>query len=254
MILIRADTGRPRSAIPARVEFCRCREYYSKALSIIENISIIYRRMSHAAMRAGRSPEDVRLVAVSKTVEADLVREAVEAGQRLFGESRVQEALAKAGELAGLGIEWHMVGHLQKNKAKAAVGLFEAIHSVDSAELLRLIDRHAGQAGKRQRIFLEMNLSGEESKHGAGESALPALVEESAGLENVSVEGLMTIPPYSEEPEDSRAYFRRLRDLAGRYGLKELSMGMTNDFEVAIEEGATLVRIGTAIFGERAHP
>lgn len=205
-------------------------------------------------MRAGRSPEEIRLVAVSKTVDAALVREAVEAGQRVFGESRVQEALAKAGELAGRGIEWHMVGHLQKNKAKAAVGLFEMIHSVDSVELLRLIDKYAAQAGKRQRVLLEVNLSGEESKHGASESSLPALVNESTGLENVLVEGLMTIPPYSEEPEHSRPYFRRLRELAGRFGLKDLSMGMTNDFEVAIEEGATLVRIGTAIFGERSHP
>jgi pyridoxal phosphate enzyme (YggS family) len=209
--------------------------------------------MSHAAMRAGREPGEIRLVAVTKTVGADIIKEAFDAGQRVFGESRVQEALSKAGLLEGLGIEWHMVGHLQKNKAKAAVGLFGLIHSVDSVELLMLLDRQASQAGRPQRVLLEVNVSGEQSKYGVDESVLEGLVRASAKLEGVKVEGLMTIPPYSEDPEKSRPYFRRLRGLGERYGFQELSMGMTGDFEVAIEEGATMVRVGTAIFGERVY-
>jgi pyridoxal phosphate enzyme (YggS family) len=207
--------------------------------------------MSHAAMRGGRKPDAARLVGVSKTVGADKVREAYEAGLRVFGESKVQEAKAKTEELADLDIEWHLIGHLQKNKTKAAVQLFEVIHSMDSLELLKAIDRHAGAEGKVQRVFLQVNVSGEESKYGMAESELASVAGEAAGLGNVKVEGLMTIPPFSDDPEAARTYFRRLYELNKTYGYPELSMGMTGDFEVAIEEGATLVRVGTAIFGER---
>jgi hypothetical protein len=203
-------------------------------------------------MRAGRDPQGVRLVAVTKTVEAERVREAYEAGLRAFGESRVQEAAGKIEALGLKGVEWHLVGHLQKNKAKDAVRLFELIHSVDSAELMAALDRHAGQAGKAQRVLIEVKLSPEETKFGVLEAGVGALLEAAKGFDNIRVEGLMAIPPYSEDPEEARPYFRRLRELAEEHGLKELSMGMTGDFEVAIEEGATMVRIGTAIFGERA--
>lgn len=204
-------------------------------------------------MRAGRDPHDVALVAVSKTVEAGLIIEAVDAGLRVFGESRVQEAARKARELAGRGIEWHMVGHLQRNKAKAAVELFDLIHSVDSEELMRAVDLQAEKAGKVQRVLLQVKLSGEPGKFGAGEAGLEGLVRLSEEMGNLKVEGLMTIPPFFDNPLAARPYFRRLRELGGRYGYQELSMGMTGDFETAIEEGATLVRIGTAIFGERVY-
>ncbi|MDP2168100.1 MAG: YggS family pyridoxal phosphate-dependent enzyme [Thermodesulfovibrionales bacterium] len=220
---------------------------------LIENISGIYKRLSHAAMRAGRNPGDVLLIAVSKGVSVELMREAAEAGLRVFGESRVQEAVKKAAELetASSGIRWHMIGHLQKNKAGAAVGLFELIHSLDSVELASLINRHASGKGKVQRVLMEVNLSGERSKHGIGKDEIGSLIKAAAKMENISVEGLMTIPPYSDDPEASRPYYKELKELADGYGLRELSMGMTGDFEVAVEEGATMVRVGTAIFGER---
>ncbi|GAB4390344.1 MAG: YggS family pyridoxal phosphate-dependent enzyme [Thermodesulfovibrionales bacterium] len=220
-------------------------------MPVIERIGDIYRRIAHAAMRSGREPDDVKLVAVTKTMPAEAVREAVEAGLRAFGESKVQEARAKAAELRGLNIEWHMVGHLQRNKARQAVEIFELIHSVDSVELLELINRAAALAGKVQRVLVQLNLSGEESKSGAREADLAGFLDAAFGMENVIVEGLMTIPPYSEDPGASRPIYRRLRELAQASGLAELSMGMTGDFEVAIEEGATIVRVGTAIFGER---
>jgi pyridoxal phosphate enzyme (YggS family) len=220
---------------------------------VIENISRVYRRISHAAMRGGRPPEDVRLVAVSKTVGEEAVREAYEAGQRLFGESRVQEAQKKAEALADLNISWHMVGHLQKNKAKAAVGIFDLIHSVDSVALLEAIARHAEAAGKVQALLLQAKLSEEEQKHGAGGEEVELMVRRAGALGSVKVEGLMTMPPFFDDPEDARPYFRRLREMNRMYGFPELSMGMTEDFEVAIEEGATLVRVGTAIFGERSY-
>lgn len=220
-------------------------------MPVLENVSLIYKRMSHAAMRAGRGPEEVVLVAVTKTVEAGKIREAVEAGLRVFGESRVQEAAGKAAELEGLNIKWHMVGHLQKNKAAAAVEIFDLIHSLDSVGLAGLLDRHAGRRGKLQRALIQVNLASEESKHGVGEDEVKGLLKAAEGMENLRIEGLMTIPPFFDDPEEARPFYRRLKALADRYGLRELSMGMTNDFEVAIEEGATMVRIGTAVFGER---
>jgi len=218
------------------------------------SIGDIYRRMGHAAMRAGREPDSARLIAISKTVGSDMVRTAYDWGLREFGENRMQEAQRKCDELRDLNITWHMVGHLQSNKARAAVELFELIHSVDSLKLLRLINRHSADVGKVQRVLLQAKLAEEDSKAGADEEAIEEMMEESASLGNVKVEGLMAVPPFFEEPERVRPYFRRLREMAGSFGLSELSMGMTGDFEVAIEEGATMVRIGTAIFGERANP
>ncbi len=219
---------------------------------MVENISDVYKRISHAAMRGGRPPEAVRLVAVSKTVAASAVREAYDAGQRIFGESRVQEAQAKAEELQELeNISWHMVGRLQRNKARHAVGLFALIHSVDSFHLMEEIDRQAGKYGITQKVLLQVKLAEEETKSGISKKGLDELVKKSRELSNVKVEGLMTVPPYFDEPERARPFFKRLRELNNTYGFPELSMGMTGDFEVAVEEGATLVRVGTAIFGER---
>lgn len=219
---------------------------------ISDNVKGVLRRIALAAGRAGREPSEVRLIAVTKTVGAGPIREAAGAGLRTFGESRVQEALEKARGLQGLGIEWHMIGHLQKNKAKAAVEIFEMIHSVDSAELMELLDRYAGRAAKVQRVLIQLKLAPEDvTKHGAGEHALEGLLKRAGGLENIRVEGLMTIPPFYDDPGRARPIYRRLKMLADEYGLKELSMGMTGDFETAVEEGATMVRVGSAIFGER---
>lgn len=226
-------------------------------MSVLDNVSLIYKRMSHAAMRAGRNPEEVMLVAVTKTVDAGRIREAVDAGVRVFGESKVQEAAGKieelreAGELAGLNIIWHMVGHLQKNKAGAAVEVFDLIHSLDSVDLAGLLGRHAARRGKLQRVLIQVKLSEEESKYGVAEEEVAGLLRATEAMENLRIEGLMTIPPFFDDPERARPFYRRLKAIAGEHGLRELSMGMTNDFEAAIEEGATMVRIGTAIFGER---
>lgn len=220
---------------------------------MITTIGTVYRRMSHAAMHAGRDPQAVQLVAVSKTVGDEAVREAYDAGLRIFGESRVQEAVAKAEELCDLNITWHMVGHLQKNKAKLAVGLFDLIHSVDSPELLQLIEKHADEIGKVQRVLLQVKLSDEAAKSGTDEAGLEELLRAAQGCYHVSIEGLMTVPPLFDDPEQVRPYFKRLYQINERYGFRELSMGMTSDFEVAIEEGSTMVRVGTAIFGEREY-
>jgi pyridoxal phosphate enzyme (YggS family) len=199
----------------------------------------------------------VRLVAVSKTVPVAAIREALEAGQTLFGENRVQEAVAKMGE-AGPAAHWHLVGHLQRNKAKQAVGAFELIHGVDDRELAVELSRRAGTRAVAQPVLVQVNLAGEPTKAGAGEAALLPLVEEIARLPHLELRGLMIIPPPADDPEASRLWFRRLRQLRDRAAsalgreLPELSMGMTEDFEVAIEEGATLVRVGRAVFGERS--
>ena len=210
------------------------------------------RRIGLAAERAGREPSEVRLIAVTKTVAPETIKEALGAGLRTFGENRVQEALAKARELQGLGIEWHLIGHLQKNKAKAAVGIFEMIHSVDSIGLMELLDSHARRLGKVQRALIQVKLAPEDtSKHGTGKKEVKGLLMAADGMKNLRVEGLMTIPPFFDDPDRARPYFKTLKTLADEYGLKELSMGMTGDFEVAVEEGATMVRIGSAIFGGR---
>jgi len=225
-----------------------------------DNIKDIYRKMSHAAMRAGRDPHDVRLIAVTKEVDIETMVRAVEIGLRELGESRVQAAREKIPVVMSRKprskILWHLIGHLQRNKAKTAVELFDLIHSVDSVEVAAQIDRHAGEMGKVQRVLLQVKLSTEVSKYGISKNNIHETIEALSGMKNVLPEGFMTIPPYLEDPEEVRPFFRELREIrdeAARRGfpMKELSMGMSHDFEVAIEEGATMVRIGTAIFGER---
>lgn len=225
-----------------------------------ENIKNIYNKMAHAAVRAGRNPEDVKLIAVTKGVEAGVIKKASTLGLNEFGENRVQEAEKKVSGLqlqaASGKIRWHLIGHLQKNKARIAVELFDLIQSVDSLELAEAINRHAEKKGKVQRILIQVKLSDEESKYGISKDNVLSLFERIGGLRNLRPEGLMTIPPFFDDPEKVRPYFRELREIRAEAekegsGLPELSMGMSNDFEVAIEEGATMVRIGTAIFGER---
>ena len=228
-------------------------------MSIAENLRSVQDRIAAAAKRAGRDPSSVRLVTVTKTIGFDRIREAVTAGAAILGENRVQEAGKKI-EALGRIASWHLIGHLQTNKTKYAVKLFDLIHSVDALELAREIDRQAAKIGKVQDILIEISIAGEASKAGMAVKGAPALVAEAARLNNVSVKGLMTMPPYSENPEDSRPYFSVLRELAETIAkeniptvsMQELSMGMSGDFEVAVEEGATLVRVGTAIFGTRS--
>jgi len=228
--------------------------------ALLENIKKIYRKISYAAMRAGRSPFDVKLISVTKTVGINRIKEAIDLGLRIFGENRVQEAQEKISDCrlqcADCDIEWHMIGHLQKNKAKTAVELFDLIHSLDSVELAEKLNKHAEKAGKVQRVLIEGRLSEEETKHGVSRKDLMGLIEAVSDMKNLKLEGLMTMPPFFENPEMARPFFRELRELRNSaealgYKLPELSMGMTNDFEVAIMEGATMVRIGTGIFGER---
>ncbi len=227
-------------------------------MSIAENLKTVQDRIASAAKRAGRDPLSLKLVVVTKTVGVDRIREAVAAGAKILGENRVQEAREKIEQL-GRVARWHLIGTLQANKAKYAVKLFDLIHSVDSLALAKEIDRQAAKIGKLQDILVEVNIAGEQSKSGAALKDAPALVSEAALLKNISIRGLMTMPPFSDDPESSRPYFKKLRELAGTIAkenisgvsMKELSMGMSGDFEVAAEEGATTVRVGTAIFGER---
>ncbi|MFN3740813.1 MAG: YggS family pyridoxal phosphate-dependent enzyme [Thermodesulfovibrionales bacterium] len=227
---------------------------------LLKKITNVFKCISHAAMRAGRNPEEIKLIAVTKTVPSEKIIEAIEAGLRIFGENRVQEARDKIPEIMlrcpDITLSWHMIGPLQKNKAKYAVKLFDMIHSVDSKELAIEINKQAEKINKIQEILIEVKLSPEETKHGIRAEELFELLEFTTTLKNLEVKGLMTIPPYSDNSEDSRPYFRRLRKLLEEantkgFPLKELSMGMSGDFEIAVEEGATMVRIGTAIFGER---
>jgi pyridoxal phosphate enzyme (YggS family) len=224
-----------------------------------ERLESLLDRIRQAALACGRDPRSVRLVAVSKTVSAERVRQAVAAGVDTLGENYIQEARGKIDALAALPVAWHFIGHLQTNKAKYAVRLFELIHTVDTLKLATELDRQAAKAGKTQRVLVQVNVSGEATKSGASEVEAGRLVAEIAKLPHLSLEGLMTMPPFFDQPEKARPYFRdlrrlrdeiRQRDLPG-VDLRKLSMGMTGDFEVAIAEGATLVRIGTAIFGER---
>ena len=227
--------------------------------AISENLDRVRDQIASAAQKAGRSGDDIELVAVSKTHDAARVREAVEAGQQLFGESRIQEARAKIPELPSA-LRWHFVGHLQKNKIRHALPLFELFHGIDSLDLARDLNRIAEEDGARPRILLQINVAGEGSKFGFKPEAVPEEMESLLALPRLTIEGLMTIPPLAEEAEASRNFFVQLRelrdDLEKEFDLKlpQLSMGMTNDFAVAVEEGATLVRVGTAIFGERARP
>jgi len=225
--------------------------------SILENLERVREQIAQAAAKAGRDVKDVELVAIAKTHPAEKVREAVEAGQTLFGESRVQEARAKIPELSS-NIRWHFVGHLQKNKVRQALPLFEMIHSVDSLALAQDINRIAEEEGLYPRVLLEVNVAGEGSKFGFGPANLREQMEALLALPRLSIEGLMCIPPLAVESEDSQKFFvqvRELRDsLEKEFNMKlpQLSMGMTQDFPIGIQEGATLVRVGTAIFGERA--
>src|SRR6266576_715036 len=227
--------------------------------SVSQNLERVREQIAHAAAKAGRIVEDVELVAITKTHPAEKAREAIEAGQTLFGESRVQEARAKIPELPS-NLRWHFVGHLQKNKIRHALPLFEMIHSVDSLALAQEINRIAEEEGMRPRVLLEINVAGEGSKFGFAPDKLREQMEALLALPRLSVLGLMTIPPLGEEPEASRKYFVQLRELRDRLqtefrvDLAQLSMGMTQDYAVAVEEGATLVRVGTAIFGERSKP
>ena len=229
-------------------------------MSIIEkNIISIRDRIAGAAGRSKRNPEDVRLMAVTKTVDDDRIAEAIEVGVDIIGENYIQEAQRKIEKLGRGGLEWHMIGHLQSNKAKYAVRFIDMIHSVDRIELAREIDKRAKTAGSVMKILIEVNLSGETTKSGIRKDDLFSLVRAIAPLENLSIQGLMTMPPWSANPEDSRPYFSELRILRDRIAqesiegvfMNELSMGMSDDYEVAVEEGATIVRIGRAIFGER---
>ena len=227
--------------------------------SIADRLIEVRSRIAAAARSAERDPSSVRLIAVSKTFSIDLVREAYAAGQREFGENRVQEALLKIQASASLDIRWHLVGHVQTNKAKRAATTFSVIQSVDSIELLQRLDAAAASAGAAPQLLIQVDLADEETKFGVRPKDVPPLLEAAATLRAARVVGLMTLPPIPQDPEDARPWFRRLREwrdewLASRVPsnmLQELSMGMSGDFEVAIQEGATMVRIGTAIFGRR---
>jgi len=226
--------------------------------NITANIKTIKQRIAAAAAKSQRDPDSIKLLAVTKTVPAVCLGEAIDAGITMFGENYVQEAKDKIAVI-GPRAQWHMIGHLQTNKAKYAVNLFHYIHSVDRMDLARELDKKAQLAGRKMNILIEVNVSGEKTKNGIPAADGISLVKDVSRLENLSVRGLMTMAPYSDNPENSRRHFAGLRNLrddiirAGITGIlmEELSMGMTDDFEVAIEEGATIVRIGRAIFGER---
>jgi pyridoxal phosphate enzyme (YggS family) len=232
------------------------------AADIASNLESVRRRITAAAARAGRNPSDVRLIAVSKTFPAESVRAAAAAGQHSFGENKVQEGLAKAASLTDLRIDWHLIGHLQSNKARKAAATFAWIESIDRPEILKKVDEAAHDAGTRPQILVQVDLAHEATKHGADERAVADLVRAALEARAVDCRGLMTVPPFPTVPEDSRPWFRQLRELRDKLvaaglpkdRLADLSMGMSQDFEVAIEEGATLVRVGTAIFGRRAPP
>ncbi|MBN2397489.1 MAG: YggS family pyridoxal phosphate-dependent enzyme [Deltaproteobacteria bacterium] len=226
--------------------------------AVRDNIRRIRERIAEAALRSGRDPSAVRLMAVTKTVDDDRILEAIEAGVDIMGENYVQEAKRKI-ETMDVDVKWHMIGHLQSNKAKYAVRLFDMIHSVDRMGLAAELDRRSAAVGRVTDILVEVNVSGEESKSGVRAEEAPALVREIASLGNLAIRGLMTMPPWFDDPEDARPYFVALRGLQDRIAaeeipgvdLRELSMGMSGDYPVAVEEGATIVRIGTAIFGPR---
>lgn len=226
------------------------------------NYQAVLERIENAAVRSGRNPARVKLVAVSKTHPASTVREAIEAGCKIFGENKVQEAESKILEIGRHAAEWHLIGHLQSNKARRAVQLFDVIHSLDSVELAERLERICVEEGRlKLPVLVQVDLAGEETKSGVDESDLSELVDYLGSCQRLSFDGLMILPPLSELPEATRPYFRRLREIRDRLaalhhfknGLGELSMGMSHDFEVAIEEGSTMVRVGTAIFGEREY-
>jgi pyridoxal phosphate enzyme (YggS family) len=225
-----------------------------------QRLERVHERMAEAAVRANRRPDDVKLVAVSKTHPAEIIREAIVAGVTDLGENRVQEAEAKIPEVGRQAARWHLIGHLQSNKVRRAVELFDVIHSLDSAALARRLDRACGEVGREELpVLIQIDLGQEATKSGAAESELPEIIDAIRQSQRLRLTGLMTLPPYFDDPEQARPFFRRLRELRdelraqGVFGESsgELSMGMTHDYEVAIEEGATMVRVGTAIFGAR---
>jgi pyridoxal phosphate enzyme (YggS family) len=263
----------------ASVTFC-CLGYYDCATSTLLSFLMAYpltnlappqdqlairlaairARISAAAKSCARPPEEVTLIAISKTHPASVIKKVIEFGAADIGENRVQEAEGKIEELGRNAARWHLVGHLQANKARRAVNLFDVIHSLDSLDLARRLDRLCAEEGREKlAVLIQVDLGHEETKSGIDESELTHLVESLGPLSRLDLTGLMTLPPFFDDPEQSRPYFRRLRELRDELAARsafgsergELSMGMTNDFEVAIEEGATMVRVGTAIFGER---
>lgn len=232
------------------------------AQGIAARLGEVRDRIGRAAVRSGRQPHDVRLIAVSKTFPVDAIRAAFDAGQVDFGENKVQEGLQKIAQSADMKIRWHLIGHLQSNKARKAASTFDWIHAVDSVELLRRIDEAAREAGRSPGVLVQVDLAQEPTKHGAPARDVPAIVDQALQCRAARLSGLMVLPPLADDPEEARPWFRKLRELRDRLAasgvpaerLKELSMGMSHDFEVAIEEGATMVRVGSAIFGERARP
>lgn len=228
-------------------------------VSLARRVHQILDRIRRAAERAGRLPDTVRLVAATKTVPAERIREGLGVGLAILGENRMQEALSKVALLRDLSPRWHFIGQLQRRKVRDAIGTFELIHSVDSVELAQEINRRAGDVGVKQAVLLEVNIAGEASKAGFSPQVLTEELGLLGDLPHLRIQGLMTIPPPTERPEDARPFFRDLHELGARIAaqrissvvMQEYSMGMSHDFEVAIEEGATLVRVGTAIFGAR---
>jgi len=234
-------------------------------MSVAENIAGVRERIDQAARRAGRNPEEITLMAVSKTFPPQRIREAYEAGLRVFGENRVQEFTGKSDALRDLaGAEWHLIGHLQSNKANKAAELFSAVDSIDSVKLAEKLNAAAERLGKTLSVLIEVNVGGEEAKSGIDPQSheLDAILESASQFHNLNVRGLMTIPPFTDDPEGARPYFRQLRELRDRISARRLpriemailSMGMSHDFEIAIAEGSTCVRVGTGIFGERPKP
>lgn len=228
-----------------------------KGMALIhDNLSLVKSKIAEAAQRVHRKPEEVELIAVSKTFPADVIREAVEAGHRLFGENRVQELLGKIVDLPS-DLRWHLIGHLQSNKVRKILPVVEAIHSIDSLDLARDINRVAAELGVFPKVYLEVNVAGEATKHGFAPARVEAVLEDLLKLDRLEIQGFMCVPPIGEKAEDSRRYFVLLRELRDRMAklagvpFPGLSMGMSGDYTVAVEEGATLVRVGSAIFGGR---
>jgi pyridoxal phosphate enzyme (YggS family) len=226
--------------------------------AIRDRLLRVREQIAGAAQRSGRTAEDITLIAVSKTFDPDTVQQAVDAGAQDLGENRIQEALGKVGQING-SVRWHLIGHLQSNKARQAIETFEVIHTIDSIQLAERLDRIAGESNRRPDVLIQVDLAHEPTKSGADERELPGIIETLDAARHLNFRGLMTLPPFFETPEQTRPFFRRLRELIEGLNrnresdrqLTELSMGMSHDFEVAIEEGATMVRVGTAIFGSR---
>jgi len=227
--------------------------------AIKERLARVREQIDSAAQRAHRNPEDITLIAVTKTFDAATVQQAVTAGALDLGENRIQEAVGKIELVKGDGVRWHLIGHLQSNKARIAVRLFDVIHTIDSRELIERLDRIAGEAGRKPTVLVQVDLAHEPTKSGADETELPEIIEALDHASHLQFNGLMTLPPFFDTAEQTRPYFRRLRELldelnrprAPERKLTQLSMGMSHDYGVAIEEGATMVRVGTAIFGQR---